>query len=103
MPSKVARPTKRSPAGVISTRTAWPPRVASRARSIARYAAIPPLTPSRIRAIAGRSSELGAVVVLELARGELLEGDRQVVPRLGLHHRRCVLLVAALAEGPVIA
>src|SRR5947208_3977191 len=66
---------------------------------------MPPLTPSRIRATTASSpvSPLGAVVVLELSAGELLEGNREVVARLSVDHRRCVLLVAALAKGAVVA
>src|SRR3954463_7108002 len=75
---------------------------------------MPPLTPSRIRAIRGCYAgpgcapgvglrALDAVAVPDLARRQLLECDREVVASLGLDHGRRVLLVAALAEGAVIA
>src|SRR5215211_8340008 len=77
---------------------------------------MPPLTPSRIRAIGGcygaggpgsgrglRDGPLGAVLVLELALGKLLERDREVVARPRLDHRRRELLVGALTKGAVVA
>src|ERR671910_544618 len=59
---------------------------------------MPPLTPSRILAM-----RLRAVLVLDLALGQLFERDREVVPGLGLDHWRRVLLVGALAERAVVA
>src|ERR687898_247566 len=59
---------------------------------------MPPLTPSRILAM-----RLRAVLVLDLALGQLFERDREVVPGLGLDHRRRVLLVGALVERAVVA
>src|SRR3954464_13976221 len=44
-----------------------------------------------------------AVVVLDLARGDFLERDRQVVLRTGLDHRRRELVERALAEVVVVA
>ena len=43
-----------------------------------------------------------AVVVLDLARGDFLEGDRQVVLRAGLDHRRRELVERPLAEVVVV-
>src|ERR1700710_1777070 len=49
-------------------------------------------------------ARLGAVLVLELARGDLFERNREVVPVAGdIDHRRRVLTKAALAEAVVIA
>src|SRR5262249_49430413 len=45
---------------------------------------------------------LGLVLVLQLARRRLLQGDRQVVPAGNLDHRRRVLAVRALGEGVVV-
>src|SRR5256714_7444437 len=45
----------------------------------------------------------GAVAVLDLPRGQLLERDREVVPGWRVDHRRRVLLIAALAESAVVA
>src|SRR3954453_4000012 len=53
---------------------------------------MPPLTPRRRRAI---SSDL-PVLVLDLARGDFLERDREVVLADGLDHRR-----RELVEGPL--
>src|SRR5256885_1420968 len=67
---------------------------------------MPPLTPRRMRAIAADPCPApgsGAVVVVDLARGELLERDRQVVARGRVDHGRRELLVAALAERAVVA
>src|SRR5215217_3152543 len=67
---------------------------------------MPPLTPRRMRAIAEDPCPApgsGAVLVVDLARGEFLERDRQVVARWRIDHRGRELLVAALAERPVIA
>src|SRR5947207_16024739 len=63
---------------------------------------MPPLTPSRMRATAP-PGPLAPVAVVDLPAGELLEGDRQVVAGMGLDHWRRELLVAALAERPVVA
>src|SRR5438477_13142466 len=63
---------------------------------------MPPLTPSRIRAISPPSTALGLVLVLELARRQLLEGDGEVVPARDLDHRRRVLAVGALGERVVV-
>ena len=52
---------------------------------------------------APRAAGARPVLVLDLARRELLERDREVVAALGLDHRRRVLLVGALAEGVVVA
>src|SRR5215218_6969450 len=43
-----------------------------------------------------------AVLVLDLARGELFERDREVVLRAGLDHRRRELVERALAEVVVV-
>src|SRR4051794_12239339 len=49
-------------------------------------------------------ARLGAVLVLELARGNLFERNREVVPVAGdIDHRRRVLAEAALAEAVVVA
>src|SRR4051794_11936957 len=67
---------------------------------------MPPLTPRRMRAISGPRrprAGLGAVVVVDLPAGQLLERDRQVVARRRVDHRRREFLVAALAKGAVIA
>src|SRR2546421_2714666 len=67
---------------------------------------MPPLTPSRIRAIARPfdAPALGAVLEADLAGGELLEGDRDVVlAALGVDHRRRILAEVALAEVVVVA
>src|ERR687895_2594323 len=73
--------------------------MARRPTSTALYAAIPPDTPSRIRATLTASL---AVAVLDLAPGDLLEGDLEVVLRARLHHRRRVLVEGALAEVVVV-
>src|SRR3954469_15109745 len=44
-----------------------------------------------------------AVVVLDLARGDFLERDRQVVLRTALDHRRRELVERALAQVVVVA
>src|SRR6478752_246343 len=49
------------------------------------------------------TSRSGPVLVANLALRELLEGDREVVARRRIHHRRRELLIAALAERAVIA
>src|SRR5436190_23775831 len=68
---------------------------------------MPPLTPSRIRAIAPGPLDgpaLGAVLEADLAGGELLKGDRDVVlAALGVDHRRRVLAEVALTEVVVVA
>src|SRR3954452_14677799 len=56
---------------------------------------MPPVTPRRILATAC-AYPLPAVAVLDLVCGDLLEGDLEVVLRLGVHHRRRVLV-----EGPL--
>src|SRR5215204_4848411 len=99
MPANEAVPTNRVDASVWITRTAWPALIARRASSSALYAAIPPLTPSRRRATAVSSA---AVAVLDLAARDLFEGDRQVVLRTRVHHRRRELLERALAEVVVV-
>src|SRR5262245_40064140 len=75
---------------------------------------MPPLTPSRMRAISpsfgaassasrpGTACRLGLVLVLELARRRLVQGDREVVAAAGLDHRRRVLTVGALGERVVV-
>src|SRR3954447_24949581 len=63
---------------------------------------MPPVTPSRTRAIATPPAALLAVAVLDLARGDLLERDREVVLRPRVHHRRRVLLEGALTEVVVV-
>ena len=45
---------------------------------------------------------LAPVVVVDLARGDFLEGDRQVVLRTGLHHRRRELVEGPLTEVVVV-
>src|SRR6185436_11182207 len=68
---------------------------------------MPPLTPSRILATGPPFrgfKRLGAVLVLQLALGDLLEGDREVAALAGnVHHRRWVLAEAALAEAVEVA
>src|SRR5215212_5700810 len=67
---------------------------------------MPPLTPRRMRAIATDPCETprsGAVVVIDLARRELLERDRQVIARGRIDHGGRELLVAALTERSVVA
>src|SRR3954451_21216016 len=62
---------------------------------------MPPLTPSRIRAISP-PRKLGLVLVLELARCRLLEGDGEVAAAGHLDHGRRVLAVCALGKGVVV-
>src|SRR3954449_3103841 len=59
---------------------------------------MPPVTPSssRIR------QALRPVPVLDLARGDLLEGDLQVVLRVGVDHRRRGLVERPLTEVVVV-
>src|ERR671939_285374 len=57
---------------------------------------MPPVTPR------SRRTELAAVAVLDLALGDLLEGDGQVVLGGGVDHRRGELLERALAEVVVV-
>src|SRR6266542_4363574 len=104
MPSKVARPTNSSEARVCRTRTACPDLVASRASSTALYAEMPPLAPSRIRAIADRPGRPAsdAVVRANLALSHFFQGDRQVVLRGSLDHRRRKLLEDTFAERVVV-
>src|SRR3954454_1042660 len=66
---------------------------------------MPPLTPRRMRANGSprrRPAGSLAVVVLDLPRGDFLEGDRQVVLRAGLHHRRRKLVERPLTEVVVV-
>src|SRR6266513_1518973 len=64
---------------------------------------MPPLTPTSTRAMppppAGTTS---AVVVLDLARFDFLERDREVVLGAGLDHRRGELVERAFAEVVVV-
>src|SRR4051795_3235120 len=62
---------------------------------------MPPVTPRRILATAC-AYPLPAVAVLGLVCGDLLEGDLEVVLRLGVHHRRRVLVEGALPEVVVL-
>src|SRR3954452_24515250 len=62
---------------------------------------MPPETPSRTRIGLGLSRRL-AVAVLDLALGDFLQGDRQVVLGDRLHHGRRVLLEGPLAEVVVV-
>src|SRR4051812_50187053 len=62
---------------------------------------MPPVTPRRILATAV-SYPLPAVAVLDLVGGDLLECDLEVVLRLGVHHRRRVLVEGPLAEVVVV-
>src|SRR3954454_15017706 len=62
---------------------------------------MPPVTPRRILATAV-SYPLPAVAVLDLVGGDLLERDLEVVLRLGVHHRRRVLVERPLAEVVVV-
>src|SRR5690242_17101816 len=66
---------------------------------------MPPVTPRRIRAKLRRPwvEPRLAVVVLDLARGDFLERDRQVVLRAALDHRRRELVERALAQVVVVA
>src|SRR3954465_7333724 len=59
---------------------------------------MPPLTPSRRRA----TCPVLAVLVLDLARGDFLERDRQVVLADGLDHRRRELVERPLAQVVVV-
>src|SRR4051812_34366653 len=59
---------------------------------------MPPETPSSSRATGYRLP----VLVLDLAGGDLFEGDRQVVLRPRLHHRGRELVEGALAEVVVV-
>src|SRR3954451_7930925 len=59
---------------------------------------MPPETPSNSRA----TGNLLPVLVLDLAGGDLFEGDRQVVLRAGVHHRRRKLVEGALTEVVVV-
>src|SRR5580658_8207873 len=97
MAAKDAVPTKRVLASVWMTRTACPARTASRAVSSALYAAIPPLTPRSTRA-----TPLLPVVELQLALGDFLEGDREVVLRTRVDHRWRELVERPLTEIVVI-
>src|SRR5215813_15351725 len=63
---------------------------------------MPPVTPSRTRLTAALCPGLPAVVVRDLALGDLLEGKRQVVLRAGLDERRRELVEGALAELVVV-
>src|SRR5215210_7799875 len=63
---------------------------------------MPPLTPSRMRAIERRPRCPLPVLVLDLARGDFLERDRQVVLRAGVHHRWRELVERSLAEVVVV-
>src|SRR6059058_2567558 len=58
---------------------------------------MPPLTPRSRRAM-----RVLAVLVLDLARGDFLEGDRQVVLGDGLDHRRRKLVERPLAQVVVV-
>src|SRR5690242_20784505 len=70
---------------------------------------MPPHTPSRRRTEVAEggwapgSSFLSAIPVRDLARGDFLERDRQVVLGGGVDHRRRELLEGALAEVVVVA
>ena len=100
MPSNVAAPTNLQAAGVCTTRTDGPPRG----------------QPDELNCLVGGDptgyaeqdprheldSGASAVAVLDLARGDLLEGDLQVVLRARLDHRRRVLVERALAEVVVV-
>src|SRR3954451_5037935 len=57
---------------------------------------MPPETPSRTR------NRALPVAVLDLALGDFLQGDREVVLRRRVHHRRRVLLEGPLAEVVVV-
>src|SRR3954466_2098276 len=65
---------------------------------------MPPVTPRRIRAKSRRPwVDLRlAVVVLDLARGDFLERDREVVLRAALDHGRRELVEGALAQVVVV-
>src|SRR4029453_15812915 len=79
--------------------TSWPRFTSGQTPSHALWAAIPPVTPTRIRAIRG---DLPLVVVLDLALGDFLEGDRQVVLRARLDERRGKVLERPLTELVVV-
>src|SRR3954471_18124120 len=66
---------------------------------------IPPVTPSRTLANSPppRGPAGLAVLVLDLARGDFLERDRQVVLGAALDHRRRELVERALAQVVVVA
>src|SRR3954453_3397913 len=66
---------------------------------------MPPVTPSRTLANSPppRGPAGLAVLVLDLARGDFLERDRQVVFRAALNHRRRELVEGALAQVVVVA
>src|SRR5512132_1671215 len=60
---------------------------------------MPPVTPTSTRAT---GASLPLVLVLDLALGNLFEGDREVVLRAGLHERRREVLEGAFAELVVV-
>src|SRR3954454_10235875 len=62
---------------------------------------MPPVTPRRILATES-PYPLPAVAVLDLVGGGLLEGDLEVVLRLGVHHGRRVLVEGPLPEVVVV-
>src|SRR3954471_10247118 len=66
---------------------------------------MPPVTPSRTLANSPppRGPAGLAVLVLDLARGDFLERDRQVVLGAALDHRRRELVERALAQVVVVA
>src|SRR3954467_1719313 len=59
---------------------------------------MPPVTPSSSRIV----RRLRPVAVVDLARGDFLERDLQVVLRVGVDHRRRVLVERPLAEVVVV-
>src|SRR3954463_7672100 len=64
---------------------------------------MPPLTPRSRRAIRALGSRsVLAVLVLDLARGDFLEGDRQVVLARRLDHRGRELVEGPLTEVVVV-
>src|ERR1700744_377328 len=105
MPANVWAPTKRRALGVSITRTACPAPISCRTVCAVLNAAMPPVTPIRIRAMPlppRRGLRASAVVVLEFALRDLLQGDRQVVLGACLDHRRRELVERALAEVVVV-
>src|SRR5690606_32191724 len=126
IPSKVAAPTNSRAPAVMTTSTVAPAVTRPRATSAALYAAMPPETPRTTRrpvstaleSSTGRSGlvaldlalhevervlplELGGLGRHDLALGDLLEGDRQRLVRVG-HDQRRDVLAEALAELAVV-
>ena len=101
MPANDAAPTKRCDASVWMTRTAWPAFVARRVE-LERLVGGDAAGDAEEDARHAPRRALYAVAVLDLALGDFLEGDREVVLRARVDHRRRELLERALAEVVVV-